>query len=328
MRRRDFIRLLGGAAVAWPLVTRAQQPEKIPRIGILAIGAPSTYVSRYEAFRRGLREFGYVEGQNIAIEYRYGEGKYERLPALAAELIRLEVNVIVVSSTAETDAAKRATASIPIVFALAGDALATGLVASLARPGGNITGMAGGVGPGFIAKQLQLLKEAFPHISRVAVLQNPASLMAPLRWQEAQEVAPALGLALRLHEVRTSDDVAAAFAAMTKERPDALLLLPDPLLLDHRASIAAFAARKRLPAITGIREYGEAGLLMVYGLNVADNYRRAAGYVAKILQGAKPADLPVQQPAKFELIVNLKTAKAIGLKIPESFLLRADEVIE
>jgi putative ABC transport system substrate-binding protein len=328
MRRREFITLLGGATLAWPLAARAQQSGKMPRIGVLAAGVPTTYVSRYEAFRHGLRELGYVEGQNIAIEYRYGEGKYERLPALAAELVRLKVDVIVTSSSAETDAAKRATASIPIVFALVGEPLWIDLVASLARPGGNVTGITGGAGPGHTAKQLQLLKEAFPHISRVAVLRNPANVIQARRWQEVQEAAPALGVALQSREVRTSDDVAGALAAMTTQRPDALLLLPDPLFLHHRASIAAFAARERLPAITGIREYAEAGLLLVYGLNVLDNYRRAAGYVAKILKGAKPADLPVEQPMKFELVVNMKTARALGFTIPESFLLRADEVIE
>jgi len=304
----------------------AQQPPRIPRIGVLSAGVPATYVSRYEAFRRGLREFGYVEGQNIAIEYRYGEGTYERLPALAAELVRLKVDVIFAASSPETDAARRATASIPIVFALGSEPVGTGQVASLARPGGNITGM--GLETGLSAKQLQLLKEAFPHISRVAVLRNPTNLTAPLRWQRTQEAAPALGLALRLHDVRTADDIAGAFAAMTRERPDALLVLPDPFLLHHRASLAALTARERLPAITGVRDYGEAGLLMIYGVDIADNYRRAAGYVAKILQGAKPADLPVQQPVKFELVINLKTAKALGLTIPPSVLGRADHVIE
>jgi len=329
------MRLIGLAVILTlnlmlPPAGEGQPPGKIPRIGILAVGIPTTYVSRHEAFRRGLREFGYVEGQNITIEYRYGEGTYERLPALAAELVRLKVDVIVAASAPETDAARRATASIPIVFALTGEPVGTGQVASLARPGGNITGMAGAelVGPGLFAKRLQLLKEAFPHISRVAVLRNPTNLNAPLRWQQTQEAAPVLGLALRLHDVRTADDIAGAFAAMTRERPDALLVLPDPFLLHHRASIAALTARERLPAITGIREYGEAGLLMIYGSDIADNYRRAAGYVAKILQGAKPADLPVQQPVKFELVINLKTAKALGLTIPPSVLGRADQVID
>jgi ABC-type uncharacterized transport system substrate-binding protein len=309
-----------------PRAAEAQQPPRIPRIGVLAAGVPATYVSRHEAFRRGLREFGYVEGQNITIEYRYGEGTYERLPALAAELVRLKVDVIFAASSPETDAARRATASIPIVFALGSEPVGTGQVASLARPGGNITGM--GLETGLSAKQLQLLKEAFPHISRVAVLRNPTNLTAPLRWQRTQEAAPALGLALRLHDVRTADDIAGAFAAMTRERPDALLVLPDPFLLHHRASLAALTARERLPAITGVRDYGEAGLLMIYGVDIADNYRRAAGYVAKILQGAKPADLPVQQPVKFELVINLKTAKALGLTIPPSVLGRADQVIQ
>jgi putative ABC transport system substrate-binding protein len=328
MRLIGFAVVLAIGLTLAPRATEAQPPGKIPRIGILAVGTPTTYVSRHEAFRRGLREFGYVEGQNITIEYRYGEGTYERLPALAAELVRLKVDVIVASSQPETEAARRATASIPIVFALVSEPVKTGQVASLARPGGNITGMAGPGEPGLYAKQLQLLKEAFPHISRVAVLRNPTNPLEPRRWQQTQEAARVLGLALRLHDVRTADDIAGAFAAMTRERPDALLVLPDPFLLHHRASLAALTARERLPAVTGVREYGEAGLLMIYGLDIADNYRRAAGYVAKILQGAKPADLPVQQPVKFELVINLKTAKALNLTIPPSVLGRADQIIE
>jgi len=310
------------------LAAEAQQPPRIPRIGVLSAGVPATYVSRYEAFRRGLREFGYVEGQNIAIEYRYGEGKFERLPALAAELVRLNVDVIIASSSPETDAAKRATTSIPIVFALHSDPLGRAHVASLARPGGNATGLAGATGPEQIAKRLQLLKEAFPPISRVAVLWNAANPARTRGWQEVQEAAPALGIALQSFAVRTSDDVEGAFAAMRRQRPDALLVIDDPLLLHHLASIAAFAVRERLPGSAGGREYGEAGLLMVYGPNAAENYRRAAYFVDKILKGAKPADLPVEQPTKFEFVINLKTAKALGLTIPPSVLGRADHVIQ
>src|SRR5262245_35971988 len=328
MDRRAFITLVGGSILAPPLVTEAQQAGKIPRIGVLAFGVPATYVSRYEAFRQGLREFGYMEGQSIAIEYRYAEGKYERLYDLAAELVRLKVDVIVVSSTPETDAAKRVTTSTPIVFAIHNDPVGRGHVASLARPGGNITGLASGVGAGFTAKRLQLLKEAFPRISRVAVLWNAANSTVALQWPELREAAPALGVALQSYEVRGNDDFASAFSAMTRQRPDALMTLDDPLLLNSRTSIAAFAARERLPAISSIREYGEAGLLMVYGLNVADNYRRAAVYVDKILKGAKPGDLPVEQPTKFELTINLKTAKAMRLTIPQTLLQQATRVIE
>jgi putative ABC transport system substrate-binding protein len=313
--------------LAVPLAVGAQPPAKIPRIGVLAAGIPTTYISRYEAFRQGLRDLGYVEGQTIAIEYRYAEGNFERLPDLAAELVGLKVDLIVASSAPETGAAKRATTSIPIVFAAHGDPVGTGHVASLAKPGGNLTGMStmeGDLSP----KRLQLLKETFPRIARVAVLWNAANPAKGLDWRETQRAARTLGLTLQSREVRRPDDFASAFAAMTKQRPDALLTLSDPLLLNSRTSIVAFAAKERLPAMYGQRAYMDAGGLMAYGPILADSYRRAATHVDKILKGAKPADLPVEQPTTFELVINLKTAKALGLTIPQSILLRADEVIE
>ena len=315
-------------AIFWvPLAADAQPLGRTPRIGALAAGTPTTYVSRYEAFRHGLSELGYVEGQTIAIEYRYAEGKLGRLPDLAAELVRLKVDLIVASSAPETGAAKRATTSIPIVFAAHGDPVGTGHVASLAKPGGNITGMStmeGALSP----KRLELLKEAFPRIVRVAVLWNAANPAKAPDWRETQTAARALDLTLQSREVRGLEDFASAFAAMTKQRPDALLTLPDPLILHSRTAITAFAAKERLPTIYGGPEYTHAGGLMSYDSSVTDNYRRVAVYVYKILQGAKPAELAVAQPTKFELIINLKTARALAFTIPQSILLRADEVIE
>ena len=317
-----FVGILGA-----PLAADAQPLGRTPRIGALAAGTPTTYVSRYEAFRHGLSELGYVEGQTIAIEYRYAEGKLGRLPDLAAELVGLKVDLIVAASAPETGAARRVTTSIPIVFAAHGDPFRTGHVASLAKPGGNITGIYG-MSQEMAAKRLELLKEAFPRITRVAVLWNAANPAKAVDWQATQGAARTLGVALQSREVRGPEDFAGAFAAMTKQRPDALMTLSDPLILHSRTAIVAFAAKERLPAIYGVHEFMDAGGLMAYDSNVADQYRRAAEYVHKILQGAKPADLAVQQPTKFELVINLKTAKALGFTIPQSVLLRADEVIE
>src|SRR2546427_4380095 len=283
--------------LAAPLAANAQPPGKIPRIGVLAAGSPATFISRYEAFRQGLRELGYVEGQNIAIEYRYAEGKFERLPDLAAELVSLKVDLIVALAAPETGAAKRATTSIPIVFTRHGDPVGTGHVASLAKPGGNITGISG-MSEEMATKRLELLKEAFPRLSRVAVLWNAANPAKAVDWRETQRAARALAVTLQSHEVRGPDDFASAFAAMTKQRPDALLTLPDPLILPSRTAITAFAAKERLPTIYGGPEYTHAGGLMSYDSSVTDNYRRVAVYVYKILQGAKPAELAVAQPTK------------------------------
>ena len=326
MHRRSFLIGLVTAAAA-PLAAEAQAPSKIPLVGVLAPGMPTTYVARIEAFRQALRDLGWVEGQTIAFEYRYAEEKFERLPDLAAELVRLNVNLIVTTSAPGAEAAKRATAVIPIVFASHGDPVGTGHVASLARPGGNITGLSF-MTPDLSPKRLELLKEAFPGITRVAVLWNAANRAKAGDWRTTQAAARLLGVTLQPHEVRRADDLASAFAAMPKQRPEALLTLDDPVMLSSRISIVAFAARERLPAIYGHREYADAGGLMAHGPNLADSYRRAALYVDKILKGAKPADLAVAQPTSFELIINLKTAGALGLTIPQSILRRADEVIE
>ncbi len=309
-----------------PLAADAQQAGKVYRIGFLSPVAPTTAPTWDEAFRQGLRELGYVEGRNIAIEYRWAEDKYERLPDLAAELVRLKVDVIVAVAVAAR-AAKQATSTIPIVFAVVGDPLGDKLVASLARPGGNITGLTTIAGE-LIGKQLELLKETAPQVSRVAVLQNLGTPSHP-RWvREAAGAARALGVQLRALEVRRSKDLDAAFTAITGERADALLVLPDAMFVNHRARIADFAAKSRLPSVYGLREHAEAGGLISYAANRPDILRRAATYVDKILKGAKPADLPVEQPTRFELVINLKTAKALGLTIPQSILICADQVIQ
>ena len=308
--------------LAAPLAASAQQsPGKSARIGLL--GDVPSFLD--EAFRQGLRELGYVEGQNIAIEHRSPEWKYERLPGLAADLVRLKMDVIVAASPAATEAAKRATSTIPIVFTVSGDPVADGFVASLARPGGNITGLAT-IGPELVGKQLEILKSVAPKISRVAVLQNPNSRRGVLR--QAEGAARALGLQLLILEARTPSEIEAAFAAMTSQRADGLLVLRDAVFRAQRAQITALAAKNRLPAVYGLREEAEAGGLIAYGASVPQLYRRAATYVDKILKGAKPGDLPVEQPTQFELVINLKTAKTLGLTIPPSLLLRADQVIE
>jgi putative ABC transport system substrate-binding protein len=268
-----------------------------------------------------------VEGRNIAIEYRWAEGKVERLPAFAVELLGLKVDVIVAVSTPDALAARKATRTIPIVFVTAGDPVDSGLVAGIARPGGNVTGLSL-LAPEIVARQLQTLKEAVPKASRVAVLSNSANPNTPLLVKETEAAARSLGVRLQLLGVRGDDAFDSAFSAVTKERPDALFVLFDPLLFLHRTRIVEFANKNRLPAMYAHREFAEVGGLMAYGADLRDNYRRAAIYVDKILKGAKPADLPVEQPTKFELVINLKTAKALGLTIPQSLLQRADEVIQ
>jgi ABC-type uncharacterized transport system substrate-binding protein len=303
----------------------AQQPAKVPRIGYLRVGpatAPTNQRSR-EAFLEGLRELGYVQGKNIVIEWRFAEGRYDRLPDLAAELVRLQVDVLVAGSTPEAVAAKNATKTLPIVFAGVGDPVATGLVASLASPGGNLTGLSL-LSRDLDGKRLELLKETIPEASTVAVLGNPANPTLPIHRRELQAAGGALGVQVQLLEVRTPDDFERAFAAASTGRAAGLLVLPDALADAHRARIAALAARSGLPAIYAFREWPEAGGLMSYGPSISDSYRRAAAYVDKILKGAKPGGLPVEQPTKFELVVNLKVAKGLGLTIPQSLLLRAE----
>jgi putative ABC transport system substrate-binding protein len=330
--------ILALALLAAPLAAEAQQTGKVARIGLLGGSSPTSPEASHlwEAFFQGLRELGYVEGQNIAIERRYSEGRAERLPGLAATLARLNVNVIVVDACgAPLNAASQATSTIPIVIAACNDDLvATGLISSLARPGGNITGLSE-LTPELGAKRLELLKEAVPRMRRVAVLWNPTyseRFSANFRfwsadWTEVRAATQVLGLTLQSVEVRGPDDFETAFSAMIRERADALIAFSDPLIVFHGRRIADLAAKSRLPALYPSREVVDAGGLMSYGPSLSDRFRRAAVYVGKILKGAKPADLPMEQPTKFELVINLKTAKALGLTIPQSLLRRADEVI-
>ena len=305
---------------------QAQEPAKVLRIGFLSGSSPSTSPARREAFRQGLRELGYVEGKNIVIEQRYAEGKFDRLPALAAELVRLKVDVIVTTGPQATRPAKQATSTIPIVMAQDPDPVGNGFVASLARPGGNITGLAT-FAPEISGKQLELMKEIVPRLSRVAVFgtsTNPGNAQA---LREVELAAGAFGVTLQYVDIRDPKDIETAFRAARKDRAEAVLMLPGPVLVLQRAQLADLAVKSRLPTIYPQTEYTEAGGLMYYGANTPDLFRRAAIYVDKILKGAKPADLPVEQPRKFEFIINLKAAKQIDLTIPPNVLAQADKVI-
>jgi putative ABC transport system substrate-binding protein len=310
-----------------PLAAQAQQAGKVPRIGFLGSTSPSDASARLDAFRQGLRELGWAEGKNIVIEYRWAEGRQERFTDLAAELVRLKVEVIVAQISAAALAAKNATTTIPVVMLVVGDPVRLGVVASLARPGGNITGLTS-VGDELFPKQLELLKEAVPRVSRVAVLWNPANPSHGPSLKSIEVAARSLGMEPQLQKARGPDEFDSAFAAMTRARAGALLVLSDTMFNLHRTRIADLALKARLPAMYGLREQVEAGGLVAYAANYADLFRRGAIYVDKILKGAKPGDLPVEQPTKFELVINLKTAKALGLTIPQSLLLRADEVIQ
>jgi len=325
--RRELIAALGGAAV-WPLSARAQEGGRKYTIGIFSAGSEHAEIPALTAaFFEALRELGWVEGKNVAFEHRYAENRLERLPELAADLVRRKVDVIAAAGTLAPLAAKRATTTIPIVMIAAGDPLGSGLVASLARPGGNVTGMslmASDLG----AKRLELLKEVLPRLCRVAVLWNADNPYSVLVFKETQAGGRTLGIEVRSLEVRGPDDFDSTFEAARGLRPDALITVEDPLTGgDHRTRIAEFTARQQLPSLHGIREFVAAGGLISYGPSIADLFRRAAYYVDKILRGAKPADLPVQQPTKFEMVINLKTAKALGLELPASVLARADELI-
>ena len=325
MRRRAFITLLGGGAAAWPLAARAQQAGKLPTIGFLGAD-PSIESKRVAAFVQRLREFGWIDGRNLAIEYRWAEGRNERYAENTAELVRLKVDVIVTVATVPTLAAKQATAVIPIVFAASGDPVGTGLVASLARPGGNVTGLSTQTAE-TASKRLELLREIVPGLGRLAIMGNVGNPISVLELGEVQAAARALGLEVITSELRRAEDISPAFDAL-KGRADALYVCTDPLVNTHRIRVNTLALAARLPTMHFYREYVEAGGLMSYGPNLPDLLRRAADYVDKILRGAKPGDIPVEQPTKFDLIINLTTAKALGLTIPEPFLLRADEVIE
>ena len=308
---------------AAPLSAPAQQVGKVSRIGILA----NVSGGIWSPFIEGLRDLGYVEGQNITIEFRSSEGKYERLPDLAAELVRLNVDVIVAAASENVVVAKQATRTIPIVMAGSGDPVGGGLVAGLAQPGGNVTGLSLSA-PELAGKQLQLLKEIVPKVARVAVLWNPTNRASHSLVEEAKVAARSLRVQLQILEARRPDELQTAFAAMARERAGALLVFSDGMFLLQRTRITDFAAKSSLPAMYARREFVDAGGLMSYASSLGENLRRAAAYVDKILKGAKPADLPVEQPTKFELVINLKTAKTLGLTIPPSLLLRADHVIE
>jgi ABC-type uncharacterized transport system substrate-binding protein len=325
MKRREFITLLGGAAAGWPLTARAQQPA-MPVVGFLFYGSPEGS-SELNAFRQGLREHGYMEGRNVVIEYRFARGRVEQLPALAAELVGLKPDVIVTPGTPASVAAKQATSTIPIVFAGVADAVGAVLVANIARPGGNVTGLTS-ISAELGGKRLELLKGIVPNASRVAILYNPADRANVLVLKELQDAASPLGLMLLPVDVKASGEFAGAFAAMTRERIDAFFGAAGILTFEHRTAIVDLAAKSRIPAMWGHRQFVEVGGLMSYAVNFYDQVRRAASYVDQILKGSKPGDLPVQQPTKFELVINLKTAKALGLELPPTLLALADEVIE
>jgi putative ABC transport system substrate-binding protein len=325
MRRREFITLLGGTAAAWPLAARAQQAGSRYLVGLLSAGSDN--VGLNAVLVDALRELGWVEGKNVAFTHRYAENRLERLPGLAADLVRLKVDVIAAAGTLAPLAAKQASATTPIVMTAAGDPLGSGLVASLARPGGNVTGMSLMV-PDLGGKRLELLKEFLPRLARVAVLWNAANPYSALVFKETQAAGSILGIAVQSLEVRAPEDFDGAFEAARRQRPDALITVEDPLTVTHRQRVADFTAELQLPSLHGVREFAVAGGLMSYGASLADLFRRAAGYVDKILKGALPADLPVQQPSKFELVINVKTAKALGLTVPLTLQASANEVIE
>jgi putative ABC transport system substrate-binding protein len=327
MRRREFITGLGGAAVAWPLAARAQQPARIYRIGILETVSLASNTKNIDALRRGLRELGYVEKQNYVLEYRSADGDAGRFPALAEELVRLRSDLIVTRGTPAARAAKSATESIPIVMAAIGEPLGMGVVASLARPGGNVTGLSAFVTE-LAGKRVALVKELRPGPSIAAFVHNMGNPVVPPQWEETKKAAQTLGIEVSLLDVRTKDDISAAFETATARRVDTLLVGIDGLIQENRQLIADLAAKHRLPAIYPSREFVDVGGLMAYGVSYPDLYLRSASLIDKIFRGAKPGDLPVEQPTKLEFIVNLKAASALGLTVPPLLIARADEVIE
>jgi ABC-type uncharacterized transport system substrate-binding protein len=325
LKRRSFITLLGGAAAAWPIVAQAQQAV-MPVIGFLHPSSPATFAERLRVFRQGLKETGYVEGENVAIEYRWADDQVDRLPALAAELVRRQVAVIATTQSGAFPA-KATTTTIPIVFISNQDPVRLGLVASLARPGGNLTGI-NFFEAELSAKRLELLRELVPAATRVAVLVNPADAANTASLRDGAAAARAIGLQIQVHNASTSGEIDAAFTTIGRERPDALFVSPDPFLQSRRVQLAVLAARYTVPATYSGRDYAEAGGLMSYGANVTDAWRQVGVYTGRILKGAKPADLPVVQSSKFELVINAQTARMLGLTVPPSLLARADEVIE
>jgi putative tryptophan/tyrosine transport system substrate-binding protein len=327
MNKKIFCFPLCALLLAVRFPAEAQQPTKVPRIGFLNTNAPAAFTTRTEGFRQGLRELGYVEGKNILIEYRYAEGKLDRLPSLAAELVRLKVDIIVTAVSSSTRSAKQATNTIPIVMAQDNDPVGNGFIASLARPGGNITGLST-LSPEIGGKQLELLKGVVPKFVRAAVIGTSTLPGHAQRLKETELAAGALRVELQYLDVLSLEDIETAFRQASKGRADAVVVLGGLVLISHRTQVANLAAKNRLPAIYNVPEFVDAGGLMTYGASYIDLYRRAATYVDKILKGAKPADLPVEQPTKFELLINLKTAKQIGLAIPPSVLARADKIIK
>jgi putative ABC transport system substrate-binding protein len=327
MRRRDFIIVIAGTAAAWPFAARAQQRATVPRVGFLGNSTAALEANLIGPFRDGLRALGYEEGRNIVIEYRWAEGKYDRLPALATELLVAKVDVIVTAGTPASLAVKKVTTSVPLVMVAVGDPVGTGLVTSLARPGGNATGLSS-IAPDLEGKRLELLREIVPKLSHVAVFFNPLNAFHKGAMQQALDAARAMQIKLQPLTVQAEGDFDGAFAAILEDRPEALLILADRVFLHNRVRIMEFAAKHRLPSVNAYRELVEAGGMMSFGPSYEEMHRRAAYYVDKILKGAKPGDLPIQQPTKFILRVNLKAAKALGVTVPDSILLRADEVIE
>ena len=326
MNRREFISLLGGAAVAWPLGARAQQP-KVYRIGVLEVTSPALNAAQLEAFRQGLREHGYIEGRNYTLEYRSADGNAERFPDLAAELVRLNVDLIVTRGTPAALAAKNATTTIPVVMAASGQPLGVGLIASLGRPGGNLTGLSSQISETY-GKRIELLREVIPGATRISALMNMSNSLLALEWREIERTVGSLAIEVRLLDIRTREDIERAFDAARAAGTHAVLVGGDTLTQSNRRLVVELAAKYRLPAMYPIREFVDAGGLIAYSVNYPELYRIAATYVDRILKGARPDDLPVQQPTKFELAVNLKTARALGLQIPDRLLALANEVIE
>ena len=326
MRRREFITLLGGAAAAWPLAARAQQQAKVARIGYLGLGPASATLSRVEALRAGLRDLGWVEGKNIVIEFRWADG-VQQLPELAAELVRMNVDVIFAPTSTMVEPARQATKTIPIVFSNHADPIGSGHVASLPRPGGNITGLTDQTSD-IDAKAMEMLKEVVPQATRIGVLWNPTTPSQVPGLQAVKTAGERLALTLHIVPAAAADDFDAAFASMARENVGGVFVMPAPVTITQRARLAELALKHRLPAMFGSKENVEAGGLMSYAADRIDLARRAALYIDKILKGANPADLPVEQASKFQLVINLKTAKALGLEIPPTLLARADEVIE